>query len=582
MFAQYRSRFDSYTPQQRSEIGKRAAVGLLGLILGLFIGWVVWPLDERGAGVEDLAPELQARYLSAVADAYVATQDSATALARLADFSNPEQALVDAIRYHQLSGAPNSAIRQLNLRALATAVGAGESVAQALQADAPPGLASPSPLLREPAVGWLSWLLVLLTAILLIVGGGWIGIQLMRKRMHAPRDVRYRRVERPAGPDFDPVWEPQMSESQRLAAWQFGTVVEDEVDAEDRTNAGGSNRTTVIDAQPERPGRRVPPPPVVLEVDHDTEAERERDFDDGSWEDEDTYDDEPYDEDADGEEPYITRSYSIPFEEDEDEAEQEADWEDEEEVATEELIFSPPVEAEPAGEEAATIPPAPAPEERPVASEPEATPPAEPPPLPPIIPPTSAPQERSKRAAQTKGAPAGRDLGRADPFHNVINNFWRKETEQSDEDILVEHVAHYQRGITDYDESFIITTPGNENERVGACGMGSSAELDPRSISNDEVRLLDVWFYDRDDYRSLNQLIVSPGSNMETLAEQFHSSGTVTGGPLVAEPGTTFLLQGKRHFVTCRIEEVSYQQKGDPPVPFERVKVRLTVLRKRK
>jgi hypothetical protein len=602
MFEQYRSRFDSYTPQQRAEIGKRAAVGLLGLILGLFIGWVIWPLDWRDASLENLAPELQARYLSAVADAYVATQDSGTALARLAEFPDPEQALTDAIRYYQATDMPNSAIRQVNLRALASATGAAEAVTQALQTDAT--LAPTSPAVREPAVGWLNWLLVLVAAMLLIVGGGWIGIQLMRNRMIATRSVRSQSTRVENGPEFDPPWESRASQSQRLSAWQIPDKdqgLDEEEDLEDEFTSTRSAKTVVIDATPVRPSPRTAPPPVVLEVELGLEKEQTRDFDDVGWEndgpyDEDSYDEEPvdedsYDEDSYDEEPLDEQPYSAPLAaeslQDKEEHEEDEMWkdgQDDEDRSTDEMAFSTPVRPTPAYEETEPTRPAPTQQETEDTAPAEAATPAEPPPIPPIIPPGESAQDiarRTSRASKKRGA-AGGDAAGPGSFQGKFNSFWRKDSEQQSEDFVAEYWAHYHSDIPDYDESFIITPTDDENTLFGACGMGINADLDPRAISNDEVRVLDVWFYDRDDSRSHNQLIVSNGIDVEALSEQFTSSGTITGNPLVAEPGTTFRLTGKNHYVICRIEEVTYRQRGEAPVPFESVKVHLSVHRQHK
>ena len=53
---------------------------LVGLGIGLFVAWQVWPVAWTGAWRADLDPDAKAQYLAAVADAYVASGEDVNAL----------------------------------------------------------------------------------------------------------------------------------------------------------------------------------------------------------------------------------------------------------------------------------------------------------------------------------------------------------------------------------------------------------------------------------------------------------------------------------------------------------------------
>src|SRR5215204_5296097 len=52
---------------------------LLGLILGLFFAWAIWPVQWTDAWPADLSQEARAQYLAAVSEAYVYYGDAQAA-----------------------------------------------------------------------------------------------------------------------------------------------------------------------------------------------------------------------------------------------------------------------------------------------------------------------------------------------------------------------------------------------------------------------------------------------------------------------------------------------------------------------
>ena len=100
-------------------------VGLAaGLVFGLLIGWVWWPVDWQGGSINSFSTEDKISYVSAVADAYApySTQDAlADAGERLAALGGDRDELIqDAIDY--FSTQPDGSIQAANLAALASAL----------------------------------------------------------------------------------------------------------------------------------------------------------------------------------------------------------------------------------------------------------------------------------------------------------------------------------------------------------------------------------------------------------------------------------------------------------------------------
>jgi hypothetical protein len=604
MFNGLRDTFSEYTPEQRSELAKRAALALLGLVIGLFIGWVVWPVERDAGTIESLRPDLKAQYLSAVADAYVASggQNVESTLARLSGLSDPDIAIAEAIGYFQERDNADSAVHQINLRTLATAVQADESVVRSLQESSEDG----APLgLEEPEIGWLNWLLVALTAVLLTAGGLWIAMQLLRQRGQQPLpagdslvvDARHDATVQVDDADRDAHFDLYNSqdEAQRIAAWEAMIGPATPISADDLDDETVESQTFSI---PE--GQRdAAPSDVELDIDIEEEDEEEEDEEDG-WEEED------FDQSVSAY-PRSTPADSVGAEEEQAEdagapdretgpkarqkAGEAAEPTDEEKTPSKDanrgeerarsgdaMVLTPAADrttpASPPEQPAQT------PDQAEMAEAKSFQSPA--PPLPGPAMPRTQPGLLGQAASKkpTKTTKKTDEGGLVGTMQGMIGSIWPKESSESRQAAVGEFTARYHYSISDYDESFVITG-ANADERLGACGMGTQKDLDPRAASRDRVQVLDVWFYDRADFRTHNQLLVSPAVDWATLDGKVENSGTVTGDPLVAEPGVTFKLQGKDLVLECQVEAVEYLEQKDDYAPFGYVSVVMTVRRKR-
>ena len=70
---------------------------------------------------------------------------------------------------------------------------------------------------------------------------------------------------------------------------------------------------------------------------------------------------------------------------------------------------------------------------------------------------------------------------------------------QTSPEAVVAFEANYAFGIQSYDESFTINSA--DGALLGACGMGINESLDRAAADTDQVRLLEIWLYDRSAVR---------------------------------------------------------------------------------
>ena len=135
--------------------------------------------------------------------------------------------------------------------------------------------------------------------------------------------------------------------------------------------------------------------------------------------------------------------------------------------------------------------------------------------------------------------------------------------------------ANYAFGIQTYDESFTINAA--DGELLGACGMGINESVDRAAADSDQVRLLDIWLYDRSAVSSVSQPLVSPGFDASGLDDYAESSGSDSSPPLEVVPGLTCALQSDRIELECTIKSASFLDGEQTPIPFRSVSVSLAV-----
>ena len=143
-------------------------------------------------------------------------------------------------------------------------------------------------------------------------------------------------------------------------------------------------------------------------------------------------------------------------------------------------------------------------------------------------------------------------------------------------DKLAVFEANYAFGIQSYDESFTIVA--TDGELLGACGMGMNESLDRAAAETDQVRLLEIWLYDRSAVRTVSQLLVSPGFDATLLDDGSEIDLPHRSPPLELMPGLTCALRSHHIQLECTIKSVSYLDSGQSPRPLRSVNASLVVL----
>ncbi len=603
---------ESQTGRVSSE--RMLAIGwlLMGLLAGLLIGWVVWPVQWSDAGPDNLRPDARAHFIAATADAYVASggQDPNTALARMQSFDDPQAAIEDAIAFFRQSDDPKRMIREVNLRSLASAMGLSAMESSALESSALDSTPAPLPSLPPsqtdaPEISWTNWLVGVLTGLLLLVGGGWIIRRLLIERRSAPiapatatsaRQTSWVPARPPNSPTNQPApndggWQPSappdqtdpmglgqtrqvsqptpVSRSVQMETW------DDPNDAPEFagpafTPSSARPRPFPSPLDEDEPLRRVVPGQgrtATSEPKAGTPTAGDfsltgLDEEDGGQE----IDTEIDEDDDDGWEsweperklPTVRKIIPVAVEEDDDE--DAIDWPDDWADRVSEIDDSGEDGWELGENEDEDGPPVTV--HRIGETRPALAPPADPDPNP-----------------DEDDDP---ESGILPTVQSVLSNLgWgQKESNPKgrDEKTVGSYTAEYNVGIMAYDQSFTITSTGAENDPpLGACGMAISEELDKSAANSNNVRVLQVWLYDGIEVRTSSQYLVSPGMDKEALGEQAKSAGTITGEPLDIAPGVAFRIPAKNLLLDCRIASADFLTTDAQPSPLRTVRVEMTV-----
>jgi|GEM_PF-953659 len=559
---------------------------LAGLLIGLLIGWLIWPAQWTDTGMDSLRPAVRAQFVSATADAYVASggQDPATALARMQSFADPQAAVFEAIDFYRQSNDPRRAIREVNLRSLASALGAQPPASAAVTSR--PG--------AEQAISWLNWVFGLFTALVLLAGGLWIGRRVWAERQvaqTAPANEDPSAAGRsiwvgaqphtPAAPrtaESSPGWQPSAPDDQAAiptpdAGKQTSRVVVETWDSPDEAPplhepapSVSSPTTAHPPAQPPdnqdeiqriRPRNHSPAARFDTDETAGVLADRETPIDvaadEGAWADARDWKRLDLARQAMAAAPSQAEDEESGWVNDMDAADGSADAPNVD-AGLDEIVWKSDdsgidaggqTRAEPAfrsgGEITETL----------------------------AIEPADAPDE------QAQG-----ETGLLPTVQSVLSTFRRGEKEVHSPDAGADaglFIAEYHAGILAYEQSFTIEAPGDaEGAPLGACGVGISEELDASAAHSNNVHVLDVWLYDGVAVRTFNQYLISPGMDKETLASQAESSGTITSEPLEIAPGLTFRIAAQHLTLECRVTNADFLDASAPPYPLRHVRIEMT------
>lgn len=550
----------NYNPLRQPAPIVLAVGAVFGLILGLLIGWVFWPVEWTGATLRDLYPQEKAEYIAAVADAYViydnqeAREVAQRRLAQLDDGAL-QQSFDDAIQYFRDSQFSDRAIRDSNIRRLAVALNLSppttDGAAQVLpttDAAVTTAPATPVPAVESAdSLGWLGWLLWLATALLLLAGG----IYLLSKA--GLPDFPSLLKPRPKATDerIDEFDEPTVQQRRRspLAALTSRNEpgVDYSFDQEDD------------EWQPIAPSvagqiRRNPPQSSA-------EGERNRRATTNIYANDDDFADESYDdrfEDDGYDDPALARN---PFDDEDEEGEQ---WRSARQSYT--IDLSEEGDASPTNPVQYAAPSSPMPHPRQPGGEDERD--------------QTAEGDHRAKAVLSPVAPAGRDQSshRADatrggrtPSPTRVRN-----------KVIDQHIFHYRIGMAEYDESRPIVDP-QSGRYIGEFGMGASSKNALAQTGADQLVALEVWLFDKSDERNFGnqtRILLSEYAVDHNLEQMFLKERQDNPRPFTAQPGIHFQLESENLLLDCTIVDVEYSASHATQGIFQEITVDMTVQQK--
>jgi hypothetical protein len=141
------------------------------------------------------------------------------------------------------------------------------------------------------------------------------------------------------------------------------------------------------------------------------------------------------------------------------------------------------------------------------------------------------------------------------------------------------YIAHYEAGMADFDQSFNINDPATDRY-IGECGLGVNMKNGIADDSPDNVIALDVWLFDQRSDRTLGnqtRVLLSEYVVDQGLEEEYVRERPDGPAPIVAQPGTSFQLQGENLLLDCEILEADYTSSGQYTGIFQNLKLEMTV-----
>ncbi|MCX6047669.1 MAG: hypothetical protein NT075_21435 [Chloroflexi bacterium] len=551
--------------QNRSWLNASLWLGVvIGLVLGLWIGWGLWPVSWTGASLSDLRTDARADYMSAVADAYAMSntpEAAAIAQQRLSLLGNSDlsQEFAAAIVYYRDSQVVDKPERINNLGRLASALGlSSPAVAGADQPTAGGAVTEPTLPVQTTTAGenavntgndtsataadttqssgssWLNWLLGLLIAMMLIAGAFYLYLLI--------RPLRPRYQTAAYGEPLDDATIDARLDEMGDATLRRRTQMYGMEEPEDDFSQATGGRERGVRTEPTSGYGRAAGV-SSHSVGNDTSMYQRPKTDDYE------FDEEPDDSIAAqrfASSQSAGRTQVWP-------PRNEAKYD--EEQALDDDFIDDVDELDDVDEVAPHAEPT-----RPMAAS-RLTPPVESN--------TDTGQRRDNAV----------DAVRAAAATDARSGFAGRTSKLK---LLEKYTAHYQAGIPNYEEKHPILDVST-NRYIGEMGMGVSTKN--ALFQNDPAQAiaLEVWLFDKADDRNMGaptRILLSEYAIDHNLEQAFLKERQDDPRPFTAQPGVRFQLEGHSLVLDCEITEAVYAKNGQNRGVFQSVQVEMAVLQK--
>lgn len=507
----------SYLPAPTTAGWIYAGIGALaGLLIGLFIAWILWPVQWTNAWPADLSQEARAQYLAAVSEAYVYYGDAEAAEVarnRLFNLNDDLPAYIaDAQKFFFDNPQANSRVYISNLGQLAKALNIqSPDIIQDVPVEAAPA-ATPA---AQSDVGnsvraWVNWALMILAAVVLVGGGFYVVGRLSQRRLATgngdtlddggfdaePGDMRP--IPAPAN-QINPYMRPLRGASvstpiptsvtprsipQRQSE-DYGGFDEDDDDLDDIYTRNASTHALDYRSEDE----------IFDEPDNDM-------LDDDIL-------DDPLNDPLD----QMNPAYQLPR------------------AAVSAGVIDDDLEEE--GDQPDTS-------HTDIASQAATT---------------------AATAAASAATPV--PASRATAPVRTLNTY----------------TFQYHAGIADYDQSRPIIDP-ESGLQVGDCGMGVNVKNNTVQNNPDNVIALDVWLVDKKaekSFSSQDRVLLSEYVIDHNLESTFIRERPNDPSPIIPQPGTTFQIKGPSLTLDCVVTEVNYIKNNAAAGMFQSLSIDMTV-----
>lgn len=153
--------------------------------------------------------------------------------------------------------------------------------------------------------------------------------------------------------------------------------------------------------------------------------------------------------------------------------------------------------------------------------------------------------------------------------------------------VLTQFTARYQRGTQQYEQQRTLIAPNNtgqnspEGLNIGECGMGVNIKNGILQSDAENVIALDVWLFDKTDQqgpRNQTRVLISEYVVDHDLSDAITRDDVGNFAPIVPQKGDTFEIHGNSLRLLCKVIEAVYVKSGDMMGVFESITVDMTVI----
>jgi len=154
-------------------------------------------------------------------------------------------------------------------------------------------------------------------------------------------------------------------------------------------------------------------------------------------------------------------------------------------------------------------------------------------------------------------------------------------------EVLTQFTARYQRGTQQYEQQRAIVASGNmqrgdvDGLNIGEYGMGVNIKNGILQSDAENVIVLDVWLFDKTDQqgpRNQTRVLISEYVIDHDLSDAIMRDDVKAVPPIVPQKGDEFEIRGTTLRLICKVIEATYVNSGEMKGVFQSIAVDMTVV----